>query len=195
MDIFIFPLQSWWSPWIFQKQLIIEQKYYWKWNPWPWKPISKYQNNYSSWIRSWDTGILIFWQPFWWPSWIFQKVATIEQNLYHNQNPCPWKPMSRHQNHHPSWISSWDISIFIFRRPSWRPSWISWKLATIEQNLNHKQNPWPWKPISRHQNHHPISIIYKVIGVLEFCRPSWRPSWILRNKIFSQIGKLGFQMD
>ena len=55
-------------------------------------------------------------------------------------------------------INNWDMAQNMISQRSW-----PWKVKVIGQNKWHHQIPWPWKHISRCQNHHPKCLTLKVM--------------------------------
>ena len=55
-------------------------------------------------------------------------------------------------------INNWDMAQNVISQRSW-----PWKVKVIGQNKWYHQIPWPWKHISRCQNHHPKCLTLKVM--------------------------------
>ena len=55
-------------------------------------------------------------------------------------------------------INNWDMAQNVILQRSW-----PWKVKVIGQNNWHHEIPWPWKHISRCQNHHPKCLTSKVM--------------------------------
>ena len=101
---------SWQPFWIWDEEIHPEIFGCQKWIPCPWKPITRHQNHCSMGSSFWDMAKIWKWRPFWQPSWIFDKIITWELFYWDNWIPCPWKPISRHQNHRAMCSSDGDIA-------------------------------------------------------------------------------------
>ena len=55
-------------------------------------------------------------------------------------------------------INNWDMAQNVISQRSW-----PWKVKVIGQNKWHHEIYWPWKHISRCQNHHPMCLTFKVM--------------------------------
>jgi len=111
--------------------------------PWPWKYINRLLICLYIWLMSWDMIILVFWWPYWSPSW---KVTFPSYCHYERSITWPWKYLTRLLICLCSWPMSSDMRILVLWWTYW---WPSWKVTFPSYCHYEGSIPWPWRYLNR----------------------------------------------